>query len=218
MAVERDPGVVHRGVAVGRHREQVVVGRTATVEVEVGVAGQVDHRGRVRDGGELQADLVTGHLEAGGGSQRPGVPLVPVGADQGEQRMVGVDLDQLPDPPVEPVRPPVQRVAPVVGADLVLGAVEREPPGRDAVGVAADRAAEVRRRAQVVLGAGMAEHHVASYAVAVGDLQPVHGGAEVEQLQHDPRLAAEGDRPHRSCGGVADEADAGVVEGHGASR
>ena len=97
-------------------------------------------------------------------------------------------LDLVPDPAVEPVGPTVQVVAAVVGTDLHLPAVEREATPGDPVRVAADRCADVRRGREVL---GLCV--VAPDQFAAADHEPVHGGAQVEQLQHRARRRPNGD-------------------------
>ena len=126
------------------------------------------------------------------------IALVAVLAHEPQHDVVVVALEDLPDAAVEPLRASVQVVAPVVGAELHHRAVQGEAGTRDAVGVAPDDRSEVVRGVQVVLGARMAQHHVAAYAVTAGHGQRVHDRAEVEHLEHDARLAAQRDDPDRT--------------------
>ena len=161
---------------------------------------------------EEHQDAFAGDLEAHLGGQPAGEALVTVGAHQPQHHVVVALVDDVPDPPVEALRPAVQGVAAVVGRELDDLAVEGEPTTGDPVGVAADRAAQVARRGQVVLGVGMAEHHVPSYAVTAGHPQPVHGRAEVEDLEHRPRFGPDRQQLHRAEGRLSEGLDA-----HGAT-
>jgi hypothetical protein len=177
--------------SMGVHGQLVVVDRAGAVavEVEVGVAGQVDDRGRV--GGRLEPDPhpVRRHLEPDLGDQRPGEALVAVGTLQAEDRLVGAVLVDRPQPAVEAVRAAVEVVAAVVGRHLdrrtgLVGSVEREAAAGDPVGIAADGPADVVGGGEVLRRARVTQHDVAAPAVPAGDLQPVHGGPEREQVEH----------------------------------
>jgi len=162
-----------------------------SVEVEVGVVRQV-HDGRcVRRRLERQADLRVRHVVGHPGGQVARETLVPVRALQPEDRAIGRVLDHLPQPAVEAVGSAVQVVATVVRAKPDLPAVEGERAAGDPVRVAADAAPEVVRGRQVVRGRRVAEDDVASHAVTAGDLEPVHGGPEVQDLQDRPRSVPE---------------------------
>ena len=116
VATERDPVRVHRGVVVRGDLEQVVVDRplTRAAEVEVGVAGQVDHRDGIGARRQRHRHARGVDLEAGPHGHLAGEPLVAVRADQRQGRRRLLQRDDLPEPPVEAVRPPVQVVAPLV--------------------------------------------------------------------------------------------------------
>ena len=219
---QRDEVGGHGGVGVGLHREEVAVDPVArsTVEVEVGVVGEVDHRGRGgrrpvvhRDRG--RGDLV-GHLDA----QLARKALVPVWADQLEPHPRTRDRRRAPHPAVEAVRPTVQRVAALVGRDGVAPAVQDEGSAGDPVRVAADRGAEVGRAAHPVLDRGQAEDDVTAGALPVGDQEGGDRGPQLQHPQREPVLAGvagfEGMRVHRSP--VREPPDQRGAEGHRGGR
>jgi hypothetical protein len=131
-------------------------------EVEVGVAGQAHHGGGVRARRQLDRDPVLQHLEVSGGGQFAGEALIAVRADDPEGGVCRAVLDDVPGPPVEAVRPAVEVVAPVVGGYPHLAAVQLEAAAGDPVGVAADRAADVRRGREVLGRRAVAQDHVAA--------------------------------------------------------
>ncbi|MDH6188783.1 hypothetical protein M2168_001815 [Streptomyces sp. CZ24] len=136
--------------------------------------GEVDDGGAVGAGLVVEGQGVVGAEAVGDGHlQRPGEAHVAVGAEQGEADGGGVgagDRGGPPDAPVEAVGAAVQGVAPVVGGDGVVGAVEREAAVGEAVGVPPDQRTEVgAARGGVRLGGGQAQHDGGAGAVGGGD-------------------------------------------------
>ena len=193
VTVERDPRRVDRGELVGLHHQHVLVDRPGAlaVQVEVGVVGQVDDGGGVS--GRLHQHLHGVALDPIGDRRRhrPGESLVTVRAGQRQHDLVGGVPHDVPETYVEPVRPAVQAVAPVVGAHLHLAAIEHEAAAGDAVGVAAHRAADVVAARQTLGDVRVSEHHVAAYAVPTRHLEPVDRGAEGEDLDDRPGLRSD---------------------------
>src|SRR5439155_23179500 len=80
----------------------------------------------------------------------------------------GLELLAAPDDLVESANAPMQRVWPIVLGEAVRRAVEGELPLGDAIGVAADDRAEVRRVLEVAGEAVEAEHDIVELSRAAG--------------------------------------------------
>ena len=216
----RDQALHDRRVAVGVDLHHVAVdGADALAgEVEVGVLRDVDRRRLVGlrvvvDDQRVGVGERVGHRQL----QRAGVALVAVLAGQRELQRGAVgalDRRRRPHQLVEALEPAVQRVDAVVGGELVGLAVERERRAADAIAVAADDGAEVRRVLHVVLDAVVAEDDVAERAGLVRHLQRHDDGAVVG----DPHLDAVrvGQRVEIDGGAVGEGAEAAL--GHGRLR
>ncbi len=197
----RERGAVDREELVGVDRDEMLVDGPGALalEVEVGVAGQVDHRRRVGRGGQLERHHVALHPIGRPDRQPAREALVTVRAHQLQDRPALVARHHVPHPLVEALGSAVQAVAAVVGADPRLATVELEATTGDAVGVAADGAAEVRRAREPVLQAPVTQDHVAPDPVAAGDRQGVQRGAQRPDLEDRARRHAEGEALDRTA-------------------
>ena len=174
---------------------------TLPVEVEVRVIGQV-HDGR-RVGRRHQSPPCTAVVDDLDAVTRtvtsPGNPWSPSGLTRASTASSRSCLrHDVPQPPVEAVRARRAGWLPRSWAATTTSLPSSsKPTAGDPVGVASDGAAEVvARLARWSAGVGVAEHHVAPHAVASGDLEPVDGRAQVQQVQHRARA------PHPAPVGV----------------
>ena len=178
------------------------------VEVEVGVAGQADDRGRVGGGLEHEPHGVVVHHEAREHGQVAGEALVAVGTDQPQGRRSSRPCSSTSQTCLsKPAGPPCSWLSPSFGDELHRLPVELEPGAADPVGVAADGAADVVLRGEVLLRRRVAQHHVAAYAVPAGQPEPVHRRAEVEHLEHRTRRGPEHELLHGSPRGGTEGLD-----------
>ena len=136
---------IDREKAIGENSQTViedVLARRRAFQIEETVVGQVDDRGAVGTG--FKTDRQFGRPRqaiADADIQLARIALLAVGADIGERyARLGAFLNvgDLPQLPVEAVRPAMQRMPAVIGCQLHRSAVENEARVRDTIGVAAD--------------------------------------------------------------------------------
>ena len=162
-------------------------------KVEVGVLREVHRRRLVRSGVVIDGELVVvGERVGDGRRQRAGIAFLAVPARVGEHEAYALRAVEGRDRPVHLVEAPdaaVECVGAVVRDERVPHGVEREGRLGDAVAVAADDRAEVRRLFQVAGKVVVAENDVGHGPRPVGDAQ-----------RGDD--AAVADHAHRDTGGV----------------
>lgn len=168
---ERHEGRIDRRIAVGGDRQHMVENRMLGVarQVEIGVIGHIDHRRTV--GSRLVADVdgivvrqPVDDLRRDGARES----CIAVGRMQRQGERLRIGPLCLAETILPSVGPAVQTVAEVVHRQAHRVAVEHEPSAGDAVGITADRRAEIRRDVAVIVDVVEAEHHVAQHTRAVG--------------------------------------------------
>lgn len=144
----------------GADREHVGVDGARPGEVEVRVQARGGEGGGVARDGERVAQL--GAVQPVGDRCRQvgGQTARGVGPAEGEGGGVRAGLDERPGARREAVGAAVERVAAVVGRELALHPVEREPPRRDAVRDRPDEGAEVVGAGGAIGVVGVPEHEV----------------------------------------------------------
>src|SRR6266545_1378203 len=211
----RDQRRVDRGVVAGVDPQLVAVDVAGALagQVPVVVVGEVDDRLEVAVADEVRtvvhADLVLVGQRVGDlARQGARVALVAVGAGEGEHQGDAVVVllgGRGPDVLVEADGAAVEAIGRVVDRQLVGGAVEAELAERDAVGIAAGDAAEVRALGDVVGEVVEAERDVGEAVVTVGDPDRLEDPAVGEDLHlHAVRV---GQGVHVNLGAVGQRAE-----------
>ena len=184
----RDVRRIGREVARGGDGDFVVERRAAAGEIEIGVVGQVDHRGAAGDaGGIVEAERVVRRQRVGDvDGEVAGEAVLAVRAEQAEGEGAAGGGDDVPHAVAEIGRGAVGRAAmqgvgALVGRQGVANTVEREGGAGDTVGVAADERAEIGAFRLVVGEGGAAQHDIGEAAAPVGDQEFLDDAAIVEQ-------------------------------------
>ena len=146
------------------------------------MGAQADRGWGIGNGMEGQRDVGTRETVARFDTEIPRIPGIAVRARQAKDDGVVVHVSG-PAPQAEAGAPAVQVVGRQIGIEMVRDAVEFERRIGHAVGVAADKAVEVRVEAEVVGNRRTPEQHVGDRAIPVGDLDPRHDATEFDHLR-----------------------------------
>jgi hypothetical protein len=188
-------------------------------KIEVSVIGEIEDRGLV--GGSVVCDVKVGAKEsvADGSGQGAGKTLVAVFAEVMKRDAVFDGLG-VPDDVVETAGSAVEEMLAVVLGQLICMAVEREACVGDAIGVAADGAAEERGTVRTIIfdvavETRKAEKYIFAVAGAIGRTQGDDCGAIGDEFAFDEIVFEAIDIDGRALGHIAEEF---VLHGHGSRQ
>src|ERR1035437_4373510 len=149
------------------------IARTGTLQVEIRMVRQIDHRVLVGGRGVVDLQLVgVGKAIRYGDAQVAGVAFLAILAEIAKLQASVRQYAGLPDALEEAVAAAVKRVFAVILGEFVLDAIERKPRGADAVPVTPNDRPEILRGIGEILRQGVeAKHHIGHPAVAAGRVQ-----------------------------------------------
>ncbi len=170
-----DKACVDRCVGFGGYGQQMTKGTTRRPlprQIEDSVIGEVNDgrlaRRRLETDGEPAAFI---ERVADAGIERAGITRLAIRTAVGEDDLgpwSAADGHDLPQLLVKPLAPAVERIALVIERQLIGLAIHGELAPADAVGIAADRAAEEIRPREIIGKLVIAEQHIGLPAITIG--------------------------------------------------